>query len=68
MIELSREVILAALISRLRSSLSIASLDTGTAFFFCFLGGGWAAGSKMADVLGRGREDTNDGGKLGGTN
>jgi hypothetical protein len=66
---LSREVILAlaALISRLRSSLSIASLDTGTAFLFCFLGGGWAAGSRMEDVLGRGREGINDGDKLGRT-
>jgi hypothetical protein len=31
-----------------------------------FLGGGWAAGSKMADVLGREREDK-DRGKLGGS-
>ena len=57
---------LAALISRLRSSLSIDSLDTGTEFFFCLLGGGWAAGSIMADVLGRWREDTNDGGEPAG--
>ena len=58
---------LAALISRLSSSLSIASLDTGTAFFFCLLGGGWAAESEMAEGLGGGREDTKAGGKLEGT-
>ena len=39
---LSREVILALAVfnSRFRSSFSIASLDTGTSFLLCFLGGG----------------------------
>ena len=53
---LSREVILAlaALSSRLRSSLSIASLETGTDFFFCFLGGGCDVGTRVGTVTGLG--------------
>ena len=70
---LSNEVILAlaALSSRLRSSLSIASLETGTEFFFCFLGGGCEAGAKLeaVTVLDAGVEDTicgGGGGRHGG--
>ena len=49
---LSREVILAlaVLSSRLRSSLSLASLETGTEFFFCFLGGGCDVGTRVVAV------------------
>ena len=56
---LSKEVIfaLAAFISRLSSSLSIASLDTGTEFFFCFLGGGWDRGTKEEAVTELGVEE-----------
>ena len=50
---------LAALSSLLRSSFSIASLDTGTEFFFFFLGGGWEAGTNVESgtKMGAGVED-----------
>ena len=38
---------LAVLSSLLSNSFSIASFDNGTEFFFCFLGGGAAAGADM---------------------
>ena len=53
---------LAALSSLLRSSFSIASLETGTEFFFFFLGGGWEAGANVESgtkmgAVGAGVED-----------
>ena len=44
---LSSDVIfaLAVFISRLSSSFSMASFETGTEFFFCFLDGGALAGT-----------------------
>ena len=61
LISLSKEVIfaLAALSSLFRSSFSIASLDTGTEFFFFFLGGGCEAGTNVESgtKIGAGVED-----------
>ena len=52
---LSREVILALAVfnSRFRSSFSIASLDTGTSFLLCFLGGGREACKTVVRDVGR---------------
>ena len=58
---LSRDVILALAVfnSRFRSSFSIASLDTGTSFLLCFLGGG--RGACITVVREVGSTDTKEG-------